>query len=94
MEKTARHVIKSNDVKLEGQIRLDVCQGDTGSANERSVISTPAQASVVEHHPEFAVIEVTCSCGTKMHIRCEYTDAQSTEKGPGQKINGENKNEN
>lgn len=94
MEKTARHVIKSNDVKLEGQFRLDVGQGVPGLANGRNATPTPAQVRILENHSEFAVLEVTCGCGAKTHIRCEYTDAQSTEHGPDPKNNGENENEN
>jgi len=94
MEKATGHILKSNNVKLEGQFRLDVGQGDPSLANEKNATSSPAQVRIVENHPEFAVLEVACGCGAKTHIRCEYTDAQSTEQGPDQKINGENENEN
>jgi len=93
MEKAARRILKSNDVKLEGRFCLNTSQGNPGLANGRNVISAPAQVRIVETHPEFAVIEVTCGCGTKTQIRCEYTDAQSTEQGADQKNNGENENE-
>ncbi len=94
MEKTAGHILKGNDVKLEGRFRLEVGQTPTSLANERNVTSPPAQVRIVENHPEFAVMEVTCGCGAKTHIRCEYTDAQSTEQEPDQKNNGENDNAN
>ena len=87
MEKTARHVIKGNDVKLEGQVRLDVGQGDPSLANEKNATSSLAQVRIVENHPEFAVLEVACGCGAKTHIKCEYSDAQHTEQGSDQKIN-------
>ena len=92
MEKAARHVLKSNNVKLEGRFCLDVGQGVPNSENERNATSSPAQVRIVENHPEFAVMEVTCGCGAKTHIRCEYTDAQSTEQRTDQKDNGENDN--
>ena len=93
MEKTAGHILKNNDVKLEGRFRLYAGQTPTGSANERNVTSVPAQVHIVENHSEFAVMEVTCGCGAKTHIRCEYTDAQSTGQGPGPDNKGENENE-
>jgi hypothetical protein len=37
------------------------------------------QARIVENHPKFADIEITCSCGTKTYVRCEYIDTQTTE---------------
>jgi len=94
MERAAVHILKSNNVKLEGRFHLDVGQGVSSSENERNAISTPAQVRIVENHSEFAVMEVTCGCGVKTPIRCEYTDAQSTEQEPDQKNNGENDNAN
>jgi hypothetical protein len=93
MEEAARRILKSDDVKLEGQFCLDIGQGNPGSVNKGNVTSAPAQVCIVENHPEFAVIEVTCGCGAKTHIRCEYIEAQSTEEGPEPKNNGENENE-
>ena len=75
MEKAAGHVLKSNNVKLEGRFRLDVGQSAPISANEKNTTLASAQVRIVENHPEFAVMEVTCGCGAKTHIRCEYTDA-------------------
>ncbi len=95
MESQIGHILKSNDVKLEGQFRLDAGQSPTGSANKTNVTSTPAQARIVENHPEFAVIEIICGCGAKTHIKCEYPDAKSvdTNQDPNQKNIGENNNE-
>ncbi len=72
MEKTAGHVLKSNDVKLEGRFRLDAGCPAPGQANAGNVTSAQPQVIVVENQPEFAVMEVTCRCGEKTHIRCEY----------------------
>ena len=108
MQKTAGHILKGEEVKLEGQFHLEVAQA--GSAPQepkqnRTALSAP-QARIVQNHPEFAVIEVTCSCGTKMNLKCEYADTQDnketkTQNGragiPDQKpdnnqINGEQQN--
>ena len=92
MESPIGHILKSNDVKLEGRFRLDVGQNAINSANEKNATLSPAQVRIVENHPEFAVMEVTCGCGAKTHIRCEYTDSKSTEQRTDQKNNGENDN--
>ena len=92
MEKAAGRILKGNDVKLEGCFRLDAGQSSPGSANQRNAGSVPAQVRITENHPEFAVIEVTCGCGAKTHIKCEYTNAPSAEKETEQKNNGENNN--
>lgn len=92
MEKAPRRVLKSNNVRFQGQFRLDAGQGNPGLANARNGTLAPAQVRIAENNPEFAVIDVTCGCGAKTHIRCEYTEAQSTEKGPDPENNGENEN--
>ncbi len=81
MSKTTKRILKSDDVKLEGQFHLDLAPA--GSAKNRpkqtSAASAAPQARVVENHPEFAVIEVICSCGTGTYLRCEYAGAQAPE---------------
>lgn len=93
MEKVAGHILKSSDVKLEGQFRLDVGQTIPGSANKGNVTSAEPKVSILEKNPEFAEMEVTCCCGAKTHIRCEYARAQSDEQVNEQKNSGENENE-
>jgi len=84
MDSPKGHILKSNNVKLEGQFRLDAEQTPADLAHRRDASSASAQVRIVENHPEFAVMEVTCRCGIKTHIRCQYTDAHSTDQGPSQ----------
>ncbi|MHC4070233.1 MAG: hypothetical protein ACYSR8_11800 [Planctomycetota bacterium] len=81
MPKAAGHILKSDDVKLEGQFRLDVAQvqPQTGGPKEQSMALAAPQARIVENHPEFADIEITCSCGTKTYLKCEYASTQAPE---------------
>ena len=78
MEKVAAHILKSDDVKLEGQCHLDVPQAKPGLQKGKSVASTTTNVRIVENHPEFAVIEIICPCGTKTYLRCEYADDESS----------------
>ena len=74
MAKAAGHILKGDDVKIEGQFHLDVGLGQspTGGQKVPSPALSAPKARVVESHPEYAVVEVTCSCGTKTNLRCEY----------------------
>ena len=94
MAKAPKRILKSDNVKLEGTFRLNVDQGVPASTNQKNTTLSSAQVRIVENHPEFAVLEVTCACGTKTHIRCDYNNAQFTEQGLEQNNNGENNNEN
>lgn len=88
MEKPAGRVLKSNNVKLEGQFRLDGTKIGTGLPKAKNTLSASPQASIVENHPEFAVIELICSCGTKTCLRCEYTAGAESSADGSQTQNG------
>ena len=72
MIKTAGRILKSNDVKLEGQFQLDVTKAGSGMPGQQVAASSTPQVRVVENNPEYAVIEVTCGCGRKMSLQCDY----------------------
>ena len=79
MEKTMGRILKGGDVKLDGQFHLDVAQANSAKGGQKqagSVLAVP-QARIVENHPEYAVIEITCTCGAGMYLRCEYAGAQA-----------------
>ena len=70
MGRATGHILKSNNVKFEGQFQLDAVQSEPNSSGEeRNAASAPPQVRIVENHPEFAVIEITCSCGTKTYLK-------------------------
>ena len=81
MQKTAGHILKGEEVNFEGRFHLDVAQDGTAVAgpNENRKDHAEPQVCIVQKHPEFAVIEVTCSCGTKTNLKCEYADTQANE---------------
>jgi hypothetical protein len=79
MGRTVGHILKAQDVKLEGQFQLDLFQaGLSGSQNVNDTSSTPPTARVVENRPDCAVVEITCSCGTKTSLKCEYIGADAS----------------
>ncbi len=90
MIRTAGRILKSQDIELEGQYRLDVPQGELARAalQQPGAVTGPARACILENHPDHALIEVTCSCGAKMILKCDYAGAQTpgnpqTQKGAG-----------
>jgi hypothetical protein len=77
MGKTTGHILKADNVKLEGQLHLDLWNVQAGPSNQKSAALSAPQARVIENQPEFAILEVTCSCGNKICLRCEYADLKS-----------------
>jgi len=76
MGKTQGRILKSNDVILQGRIQLDMAHISTKQTKGQNSVLVAPQVRIVEKHSEFAVIEITCSCGTKTHIKCEYTEIE------------------
>lgn len=82
MSKITGRILKSDEVKLEGQFRLDLAQvqSQKGGPKGQSPSLKAPQVRIVENHPEFADIEITCSCGIKTHLKCEYAATRVPEK--------------
>jgi hypothetical protein len=76
MTKTVGNILKSSNVKIEGRFHLNVDPGAHPAPPLRKNPNLPPQVRIVEKHPEFAVLELTCSCGNKSYIRCEYDNAR------------------
>jgi hypothetical protein len=76
-------ILQGKDVVLNGEFHLALAQVQPGSSGGKNTVSDPA-ARIVESHRESAVIEVTCSCGTRMYLRCEYADLGAPADGPEQ----------
>lgn len=72
MQKTAGHILRSDQVKLEGTVRVGTAQVIANEQGNRSRGAEAQQVRIVENHPEFTVIEVTCSCGARTYLKCEY----------------------
>ena len=75
MIRTAGRILKSNDVKLEGQFHLDAAKTGLDLPKQKIEPSSEPKVRILENHPEYAIIEVTCSCGSRVSLKCEYAGA-------------------
>jgi len=73
MPQTVGRILKGSDVKLEGRFHLGLGLSAT-APNGRNINLTSPQVRIVDKQPSFAVIELTCSCGLKTRIRCDYAE--------------------
>lgn len=76
MQKTAGHILKSEEVRFEGRVQLGAPQPGSNLAKNKSAAPAMQQVRIVENNPEYAVVEVICRCGTKTYIRCDYSSAE------------------
>ena len=79
MRNTATRILKGSDVKLGGQFTLDIMQIETSPSGEPAAALGEPQVRIAESQSEFSVIEITCSCGTSMFLRCEYAGVKAAE---------------
>ncbi len=89
MQRGVGHILKSDEVNFEGSVQLGMPQAKIGQQGSGGSGSATQQVRIVESHPEFAVIEVICSCGARACIRCEYANAGTGDGlNPGAETNG------
>ena len=71
MTPPTNRILKSGEVDVVGRFALEL-----GNAPPPGQNKTPqagiAKVRILENQNEYAVMEVTCSCGRKTVIRCDY----------------------
>jgi hypothetical protein len=70
--KTIRHVLKANEVRFDGQFHLGLSPEALAPCDKRPGGSVPPRIRVAENHPDYAIVEVICSCGKTTYVRCDY----------------------
>ena len=77
MPKTTGRILRPSEVNFEGVFKLELTPTAASTAAPTSTAAVPQKITIVENTPEFALVEVTCSCGTKTLVRCEYAPGQA-----------------
>jgi len=74
MRRKVIRVLKKGQVKFGGSVKLE--GGAAGGVEPSSGPGGPTaqQARIVESNNEYAIIEITCSCGQKTHVQCNYSN--------------------
>lgn len=72
MPKITRRVLKASEVQSAGSFRLELNPQETSELGASPQRAVPARVRIAENHPQFALVEVTCSCGKTTFVRCEY----------------------
>lgn len=88
MTTTHGRILAGSSVNISGRYQI----GHGSSASAPTVSNAkgppqPAHAAIIQTNPNSAVIEVKCTCGQKMHVKCQYTPAAHAENAPDENIN-------
>jgi len=90
MVRTGGNILKSTDVEVTGRFLLEIQALLATSQSEKHAAPGVPEVRVVENHPEFGVLEITCACGRKSYVKCEYATVRTGEQRPdGQENVGE-----
>jgi hypothetical protein len=68
-------LIKNDQVRVGGTACIGAGEKSAPvrpSTPSGAVPLEPMQARIVESNTDYAIIEVTCSCGLKTHVQCNY----------------------
>lgn len=76
MTQVARQVLKAAEVSLNSPVRMSLDPAVPADGGVSSSSPTTSGVRIVQNHPEYVVIEVTCPCGTTTQIRCDYVQKQ------------------
>ena len=77
--KSAIRILKADEVEVSGIFSLDRSQPSGLSlqeAPEGGHQGTP-QVQIVEQHPQYALLEITCACGQTLQVKCDYEQAMA-----------------
>ena len=77
-------ILKAEQVVINGSVRLEIGGGapvrTEPSAQAGTFADVPQEARIIERNNEYVIIEVTCGCGRKSHVQCNFGDmAQAQE---------------
>lgn len=76
MLKTTRRILKAHEVAFRDPFHLDLGPAVLPAGDEPPADVAGPSVRIAQNHPQYAVIEVTCSCGKTTYIRCEYGEAK------------------
>ena len=72
-----RHVLKASEVQSAEPLQLSLDPATPPPTGGSPATSRPARIRITENHAEYALVEVTCSCGKTTYVRCEYAPTQA-----------------
>ena len=65
------HILKNEDIQEGERFRLPV-DGSAPTGNDATTAVSGDQARIVEQHADYSVIEIVCTCGQTLRIRCDH----------------------
>ena len=78
MLKTPRRILKADQVTFDDPLPLGFDTPVQAAGVASACTCSGPSVRIVQNHPQYAIIEVTCTCGETTYIRCEYAAAPAS----------------
>jgi hypothetical protein len=78
----SNRILKAGDVEVEGKFTIELVPVEPGDSKQAPAALVEPQVRILESKSEFSVIEITCSCGEKINLRCDYPPAKAPDTPP------------
>lgn len=78
MTSTVR-ILKATEVEVSGTYSLAASRSTSPAMQGATQVQGTPQARIIEQHPHYAVLEITCTCGQTVQVKCDYLQALTTE---------------
>ena len=78
MMQTMNRILKSSEVEIDGRCNLDIGRSVSPAHPGKNNTDTAAKVKILDNNNEYTLIELTCSCGQKTLVRCEYGNVSAT----------------
>ncbi len=76
--KSAIHILKAHEVEVSGFYSMATGKASCPAAPDAPGVEGAPQAKIIEQHPQYAILEVTCACGQSLQVKCDYSQAMAT----------------
>ncbi len=70
-------ILKSDEVEIDGRCNLEIGHAFSPAQHSRTGSVVAAKAKIIDNNNEYALIELTCACGRKTLVRCDYGNASA-----------------
>lgn len=66
-----QRVIKAENAKIDGQVSLELKTAPASSSRQAGP-ACQNEAKIIEKNSQYMIVEITCTCGKKTLLRCEF----------------------
>lgn len=76
MTVTQSRILKNDSITVKGTHKISHKTSHSSADAAAPANKGEPKAEIIQKEPAFAIIEVTCNCGKKIQLRCDYSSTE------------------